>query len=72
MVICAQWWKSTQKEIGDCLRSYTLVDVDVLLVANLLVRLSRLKFSEGAKGGALHRMMEVKQRAQFYILIINS
>lgn len=30
MVFCALWQKSKQKEIGDCLRSYTLVDVDVL------------------------------------------
>lgn len=42
----------------------------VLLVVNHLVRLSGLKFSEGGKGGPQHRIIEVEQRAQFYILII--
>ena len=54
LVVKAQWLKLVQKECEGGLRSYSLLDAEVTLVVNHMVRLSGLKFSHG-KGGPQER-----------------
>jgi hypothetical protein len=50
LVVKAQWLKLEKKDLEGGMRSYTLLDAEVLLVVNHMVRLSGLQFSS-YKGG---------------------
>ena len=52
LVVKAQWLKLESKSVEGGLRSYTLLDAEVLLVVNHTVRLAGLQFSKGPGGPA--------------------
>lgn len=56
LVVKAQWLKLESKSCEGGLRSYTLLDAEVLLVVNHLVRLSGLQFA-ASKGGPQGRSL---------------
>jgi len=51
LVVKAQWLKLENQDCEGGLRSYTLLDAEVLLVVNHMVRISGLQFSPGKGGG---------------------
>ena len=58
LVVKAQWLKLKEKNGEGGRRSYTLLDAEVLLVVNHMVRLSGLQFDAG-KGGPSDRNLRV-------------
>ena len=54
LVVKAQWLKLEKSDCEGGLRSYSLLDAEVLLVVNHMVRLSGLRCSDG-KGGPQQR-----------------
>ena len=55
LVVKAQWFKLESKRVEGDLRSYSLLDAEVLLVVNTMVRLGGLRFDDG-KGGPSGRV----------------
>jgi hypothetical protein len=64
LVVKAQWLKLKEKNGEGGRRSYTLLDAEVLLVVNHMVRLSGLKFEDG-KGGPAGRELRGEAALKF-------
>ena len=63
LVVKAKWLKLEKKDCEGGLRSYSLLDAEVLIVVNHMVRLYGLAFAEGKGGPAGREMRAPKPKA---------